>query len=149
MLYCTLYGISYVKCMDKIYSTNEVNRMKHVDTIVLVEDIEVSKEFYGNIMGLEILYDGGNMVIFKDRFSIHQANKLMPEQEINKLLRTGKQGCGNIDIYFEVENIEGEYSKLLQKEVKVIHGIIELPWQKIFRIYDPDNHIIEIGGPHY
>ncbi len=123
--------------------------MKHVDTIVLVEDIKVSKEFYSNVIGLEILYDWGNMVIFKDRFSIHQANKLMPEQEINKLIHTGKQGYSNVDIYFEVENIEDEYNKILQKGVKIIHGIIELPWQKIFRIYDPDNHIIEIGGPHF
>ncbi|MFT3983798.1 MAG: VOC family protein [Lachnospiraceae bacterium] len=123
--------------------------MKHVDTIVMVEDIKVSKEFYSNIMGLEIVYDWGNMVVFKERFSIHQANKLMPEQEINKLLHTGKQGSGNLDIYFEAENIEEEYNRLLQKKVKIIHGIIELPWQKIFRIYDPDNHIIEIGGPHF
>ncbi len=123
--------------------------MKHIDTIVMVEDIKVSKEFYSNIMGLEIVYDWGNMVVFKERFSIHQANKLMPEQEINKLLHIGKQGSGNLDIYFEAENIEEEYNRLLQKEVKIIHGIIELPWQKIFRIYDPDNHIIEIGGPHF
>ncbi len=123
--------------------------MRHVDTIVLVDDIKVSKEFYIDIIGLEILYDWENMVIFKDRFSIHQANKLMPEQEINKLIHTGKQGHSNIDIYFEVENIEDEYNKLLQKEVEIIHGIIELPWQKIFRIYDPDHHIIEIGGPHF
>jgi predicted enzyme related to lactoylglutathione lyase len=122
--------------------------MKHVDTIVLVEDINVSKQFYSNVMGLEILYDWGNMVIFKERFSIHQADRLMPEQEIHKLLHTGKQGCSNVDIYFETEDIEEEYNRLVQKEVKIIHGIIELPWQKIFRIYDPDNHIIEIGGPH-
>lgn len=123
--------------------------MKHVDTIVLVEDIKVSKEFYINMIGLEILYDWGNMVIFKDRFSIHQANKLMPEQEINKLVQNGKQGYNNLVIYFEVENIEDEYNKMLRKGLKIIHEIMELPWQKIFRIYDPDNHIIEIGGPHF
>ncbi len=123
--------------------------MKHVDTIVLVEDIKVSKEFYINVIGLEILYDWDNMVIFKDRFSIHQADKLMPGQIISKLIHDGKQGNNNIDIYFETEDIEDEYNKILQKGVKIIHGIIELPWQKIFRIYDPDNHIIEIGGPHF
>ncbi len=123
--------------------------MKHVDTIVLVEDMKVSKEFYINTIGLEILYDWGNMVIFKDRFSIHQANKLLPEQEINNLVQTGKQGYNNLIIYFEVEDIEDEYNKIVQKGVKIIHGILGLPWQKIFRIYDPDNHIIEIGGPHF
>ena len=89
--------------------------MKHVDTIALVEDIKVSKEFYINTVGLEILYDWGDMVIFKDRFSIHQVNKLLPEQEINKLIHTGKQGHNNLVIYFEAENIEDEYNKLLLK----------------------------------
>lgn len=123
--------------------------MKHVDTIVLVKDIKVSKDFYVNIMGLEILYDWSNMLIFKERFSIHQADKLMPEQELKNLIHMGKQGFQNTVIYFETENIEDEYKRLLEQGVKIIHGIIELPWQKIFRIYDPDNHIIEIGGPHF
>lgn len=123
--------------------------MKHVDTIVLVKDIKVSKDFYVNIMGLDILCDWGNMLIFKERFSIHQADKLMPEQELKNLIHMGKQGYQNTVIYFETENIEDEYKRLLQQGVKMIHGIIELPWQKIFRLYDPDNHIIEIGGPHF
>jgi len=32
--------------------------------------------------------------------------------------------------------------------LEILHGIRDLPWQKIFRIYDPDKHIIEIGEPH-
>lgn len=123
--------------------------MKHVDTIILVGDIEASKDFYINIIGLEILHDWGNMVVFKERFSIHQADKLLPAEETGKLVHAGKQGRGNVDIYFETESIEDEYDRILKKKVKIIHGIIELPWQKIFRIYDPDKHIIEIGGPHF
>lgn len=33
--------------------------MRHVDTIVLVEDIHQSCQFYKEIMGLEILHDWG------------------------------------------------------------------------------------------
>ncbi len=124
-------------------------KMKHVDTIVLVKDIDVSKEFYISVMGLEILHDWGNMVTFKDRFAIHQADELIPEQETSKFIHTGKQGDVNLVIYFEADDIEDTYNKLTQKNVSIIHGIIRLPWQEIFRIHDPDDHIIEIGGPHF
>jgi predicted enzyme related to lactoylglutathione lyase len=121
--------------------------LKHVDTIVLVEDIEKSKKFYTDVIGLEILHDWGSMVVFKERFAIHKANALLPETEIQKYIAQGQQGRNNIVIYFEAEDLESEFRKITDKGIKIIHGIIELPWQKIFRIYDPDNHIIEIGNP--
>ena len=121
--------------------------MKHVDTIVLVDDINKSKEFYSEIIGLEILHDWKNMVVFKERFSIHSANTLLPENEIKQIVYPGKQGQNNLIIYFEVENLDKEYQRMIDKGVRILHGIVELPWQKIFRIYDPDNHIIEIGIP--
>jgi len=121
--------------------------MKHVDTIVLVEDIEISKKFYTEVIGLEILHDWGDMIVFKERFSIHTANKLLPESESKKHIRPGKQGQNNLIIYFEAEDLDVEYQKIVEKGITILHGIVELPWQKIFRIYDPDNHIIEIGNP--
>ena len=121
--------------------------MRHVDTIVLVEDIEVSKKFYMEVIGLEILHDWGNMIVFKERFSIHKSDALLPENEIKKHCIQGKQGRNNVILYFEAENLEIEYQKIVEKGIKILHGIVELPWQKIFRIYDPDNHIVEIGNP--
>lgn len=121
--------------------------MKHVDTIVLVDDINKSKEFYVEIIGLEVLHDWGNMIVFKDRFSIHSANALLPENETKQFVDPGKQGRNNLIIYFEVEKLDEEYQRMMDKGVKLLHGIVELPWQKIFRIFDPDNHILEIGSP--
>lgn len=121
--------------------------MKHVDTIVLVEDIEKSKRFYMEVIGLEILHDWDNMITFKEHFSIHKSDALLPENKIKKHIAQGRQGRNNVIIYFEVENLDIEYQKMVEKGVRILHGIVELPWQKIFRIYDPDNHIIEIGNP--
>lgn len=119
--------------------------MKHIDTIILVENIEISKKFYMEVIGLEILHDWGNMIVFKERLSIHQANALLPEWDMKKLITQGKQGKGNVVIYFEAENLELDFQNISNKGAKIVHGILELPWQKIFRIYDPDCHIIEIG----
>ncbi len=121
--------------------------MKHVDTIILVEDIKRSRAFYIDILGLEILHDWDVMLIFKDRFSIHQADRLLPKEEAIKVFQKGKQGQGNVIIYFEVDDIQSTFTKMQDKGVKIIHGIVQLPQQKIFRMADPDGHIIEIGEP--
>ena len=70
--------------------------MRHVDTIVLVEDIERSKKFYTEIIGLDILHDWGNMVVFRERFSIHTADALQPFEESGKFINPGKQGRNNL-----------------------------------------------------
>lgn len=121
--------------------------MKHVDTIVLVSDLERSKAFYMEIIGLEILHDWGNMVVFKERFAIHTATTLLPENETQKFVQPGGQGRGNVIIYCEAEDLEAAYQRMLDQGVVIVHGIVELPWQKIFRIQDPDGHIIEVGNP--
>jgi catechol 2,3-dioxygenase-like lactoylglutathione lyase family enzyme len=121
--------------------------MKHVDTIILVQDIKRSRAFYVDLLGLEILHDWEVMLIFKDRFTIHQADRLLPKEEATRIFRKGEQGQGNVIIYFEVEDIQLSYTTLQEKGVTIIHGIVQLPQQKIFRMADPDGHIIEIGEP--
>lgn len=121
--------------------------MKHIDSIILVDDLEASKAFYTKLIGLVILHDWGNMVVFKERFSIHKAHALQPPELIDRFIHEGSQGQGNLVLYFEAEDLEAEYQKLAQAGVKVIHGIVQVPWQKLFRVYDPDGHIVEIGSP--
>ena len=121
--------------------------MKHVDTIVLVNDLERSKVFYTQMIGLEILHDWGNMIVFKSRFAIHKADALQPPDLIREHIHTGSQGQGNLILYFEADDLEAELNRLTKAGVKVLHGIVQLPWQKIFRVFDPDGHILEIGSP--
>jgi predicted enzyme related to lactoylglutathione lyase len=121
--------------------------MKHIDSIILVNDMEASKAFYTKLIGLDILHDWGNMVVFKERFAIHKATALQPPELISGSINAGRQGHGNVVLYFEAEDLEAEYKNLVQAGIKVIHGIVQVPWQKLFRIYDPDGHIVEIGSP--
>lgn len=121
--------------------------MKHIDTIILVNDLAASKAFYTKLIGLEILHDWGNMAVFKERFAIHKANELQPPELIGQFTHDGNQGHGNLVLYFEASDLEAEYQKLVQAGVKVIHGIVQVPWQKLFRVFDPDGHIVEIGSP--
>ena len=38
------------------------------------------------------------------------------------------------------------YERLKKEGITFIHSIIEQPWgQRVFRVYDPDNHIVEFA----
>jgi len=49
---------------------------------------------------------------------------------------------------FETEILDAVWVRLNANGVRVIHGIPEQPWsQRVFRVYDPDGHPIEIAEP--
>jgi hypothetical protein len=57
-------------------------------------------------------------------------------------------GRNNLEIYFEVTDLDLIFQRLMREGVSFVHSIIEQPWgQRVFRFYDPDMHVIEIGEP--
>lgn len=123
--------------------------MKQVDTIVLVKDIKNSLKFYKEILKLEVLHDWDSMVIFKNRLALHQADLLKPEKIMRGIIPDRRLGSGNLIIYIELEDtdINDYFKEIENRDIRIIHKVVDLPWQKIFRFYDPDGHIIEIGSP--
>jgi uncharacterized glyoxalase superfamily protein PhnB len=89
--------------------------------------------------------------LFENNFAIHQAKELI--HTIYKDDRPGMdepQGHGNMDIYFESDDIEMAYQRLVDRNVEIIHPVEKQAWgQRVFRFYDPDHHIVEIGEPSF
>ena len=119
--------------------------MKQIDTIVLVRDIKSSKKFYLEVMGLEVLHDWESMVVFKNRLALHQGDLLQPRELAKSFVDIGSIGFSNLIIYIGTKTIESEYSRLKEMDVEFIHGIVELPWQRIFRMKDNSGYTVEIG----
>jgi predicted enzyme related to lactoylglutathione lyase len=123
-------------------------RIRFANPVIFVKEIEISKSFYTEMIGLKIIQDASVFVLFEDHFSIHQAQELSETvfgcasaaaQEL--------QGRENLLLYFESEDIEQTFSRI-EKRVNLIHPIEKQAWgQRVFRFYDPDRHIIEIGEP--
>jgi len=113
--------------------------------VLLVNDIEKSKHFYKNILGQKIIMDFGRNVGFEGGLSIwekdYALNLIFQEKTDNIIV-----GANNFEVYFETNNLDNLFSRLMKENVEVIHSIIEHPWgQRAFRIRDVDDHIIEIA----
>ena len=113
--------------------------------VLLVNDIEKSKNFYNVILGQKIVMDFGRNVGFEGGLAIWEkdyALNLIFQEETKNI----QVGANNAEIYFEFDDLDGLFARLIEEKIKVIHPIREHPWgQKAFRVYDPDNHIIEFA----
>lgn len=116
------------------------------NTIVLVKDLKKSKDFYTNVLGLKIEMEYETILFFENHFVIHDGQALLNTIYSKKPAFNFRKGSKNIDIYLETDDIEESYGTVVQSKTKIIHGIKEQAWgQKVFRFYDPDSHIVEIG----
>jgi hypothetical protein len=60
----------------------------------------------------------------------------------------GQLGRKNFELYFEAVDLDAVWSRLTDAGVTMVHPIREHPWgQNVFRVYDPDGHIVEVGEP--
>jgi len=114
------------------------------NSIALVQDVEISKAFYKDVIGINIVQDSGSFVLFEGNFSIHDAAIFYGY--IDKRYEGEKMGRDNLDLYLTTDDLVAMQEKLEFAGVKFIHGIRQFPWgESVFRVYDPDGHIIEIG----
>ncbi len=118
-----------------------------VNTIVFVKDIDKSKQFYSEVLGLKIIRDYDTIVFFENHFVLHSAVSIIKTVfKRNYPFSKIKQGKKNILIYFETDQLDECFSKIKMQDVRFIHEIEKQAWgQKVFRFYDPDGHIVEIG----
>ena len=123
-------------------------KIQFLHPVAFVRDIEVSKRFYSDLLGLKIIEDHEVYILFEMHFSIHQAKALTRTifgKESPDALHP--QGKNNMLFYFEVDDLEGTFLRI-NGQIDLIHPIVRQDWgQQVFRFRDPDGHIIEIGEP--
>ncbi len=117
--------------------------MKYISAVIAVGDIKKSREFYEEILGQKVKIDLGDYVVYEGEFAI-----MKPFAELLELDRsTVVKRSHNFELYFEVDDFD-EFLKRFDKngDIKYVHGPKKHEWQqRVVRIYDPDDNIIEIG----
>jgi len=117
--------------------------MRFTCPLIAVNDIEVSKKFYTEVLQQKIILDFGANVTFKGNFALQANFAELVGFNKNDMV----QGSKNFELYFEEEDLD-YFVKHLKNypEIQYVHDVKEYDWgQRVIRFYDPDMHIIEVG----
>ncbi len=119
--------------------------MKLKNVLIVVKDIERSKQFYKDLFGLEVVLDNDGNVILTEGLVL-QDEKIWREF-LGKEIIPENNAC---ELYFEESNIEAFVQKLEKyyPSIKYVNRMVTHRWgQKVIRFYDFDGNLIEVGTP--
>ena len=117
--------------------------MNYQCTLLAVEDLERSKEFYCGLLGMTVTADFGANVTLSDCLAL-QTMDTWREFIQGRDVRTGHNAG---ELYFEEEEFD-RFLLRLQSYAGYVHPPHEHAWgQRVVRIYDPDRNIVEVGEP--
>lgn len=118
-------------------------RLKNV--LLVVEDIERSRQFYKELFGLDLVLDNdGNMILTE---GLVLQDKAIWEAFIGRGIVPESNAC---ELYFEEPDLEAFVARLeaYYPEVVYVNRLMTHPWgQKVVRFYDLDGNLIEVGTP--
>lgn len=123
-------------------------KLRFVNPIVFVEDLDISMSFYRDVLGLRTVEIDTNFVRFDGGFAIHEGSSLARTVWGSSEDRPAWFGSRNLLLYFEHDAVDELFEKTKQL-LDIIHPVRKQPWgQRVFRFYDPDRHAIEVGEPY-
>ena len=119
--------------------------MKLKNILIVVKDIEKSKQFYHDLFGLNMVLDNdGNMILTE---GLVLQDERIWRDFIGKDIIPQNNSC---ELYFEEKDIESFAKKLeeLYPSIQYVNRLTTHSWgQKVIRFYDLDGNLIEVGTP--
>ena len=119
--------------------------MKLKNVLIVVKDIEMSKKFYRELFGLEVLLDQGGNVILTEGLVLQE--KELWRAMLGKEVLEKNNAC---EIYFEELQLVAFVEKLerLYPEIQYVTKLQTYDWgQQVVRFYDLDGTLIEVRTP--
>ena len=116
--------------------------LKYTSTLIAVADMEISKQFYHDVLGLEIVADFGDNVTLDGGIALQTIDTWKTFIRTDNLVLLNNAG----ELYFEEEDMDTFCDHLKKFDICYVHPLFEHRWgQRVVRFYDPDKHIIEVG----
>lgn len=119
--------------------------MKLKNPMLIVQDMDKSKTFYREVLGLRTVTDLGANNVLTGGLSLQTEESWLEFIGCEKGDIT--YGGKNSEVYFEEDDFDRFVSKLEKRaDVKLVHPVYEHSWgQRVVRFYDPDGHVLEVG----
>ena len=119
--------------------------MKFKNSLLVVKNMEASKAFYREVLGLRVIMDFGANVTLTGGVCLQTKESWL---HLLQAERDDVSFCGkDAELYFEEDSFDAFIKKLNEMDsIHYVHPVLEHPWgQRVIRFYDPDHHIIEVG----
>ena len=115
-------------------------------SMIFVQEIVVSRRFYEELLGQEVEMDHGASITFKGGLALWQVDHAFQTIYERRPDSTEQRGQQEYELHFETTDAQATSVRLLEAGVESVHPVREMPWGKrIFRVRDPDGHIVAIG----
>ena len=116
--------------------------MKFTGTLIAVKDIETSKRFYNDVLGLNVVANFGANVTLEGGVVLQTLETWRQFIRTDDVVFQNNAG----ELYFEEDNLDAFCEHLKSFNICYIHELHEHPWgQRIIRFYDLDKHMIEVA----
>ena len=119
--------------------------MKLKNILIVVKDIEKSRQFYHDLFGMDLVLDNdGNMILTEGL--VLQVEKIW-KSFLDRDIVPRSNSC---ELYFEEQDIESFAEKLerLYPSIEYVNRLMTHSWdQRVIRFYDLDGNLIEVGTP--
>ena len=116
--------------------------MDYTSTLIAVSDMEKSRRFYHDVLGLEVTADFGANVSLDGGIALQTMDTWKTFIRTDKVVLPNNAG----ELYFEEEDMDAFCAHLKKFDICYVHPLFEHRWgQRVVRFYDPDGHIIEVG----
>ena len=116
--------------------------MKYTSTLIAVSDMEQSRQFYHDVLGMNVVADFGANVTLDDGLVLQTLDTWTSFIRTDNVVLPNNAG----ELYFEEEDMDAFSDHLKQFDICYVHPLFEHRWgQRVVRFYDPDQHIIEVG----
>ena len=116
--------------------------------VIFVKDVDASRAFYEGLLGQKVTMDHGENVEFEGGLSIWDVNHAYEMVYQRAPESDAPLGRENLELYFESSDLDAIWQTLSDARVDVVHPMREQPWgQRVFRVHDPDGHVVEVGEP--
>ncbi|MBN1182084.1 MAG: VOC family protein [Bacteroidales bacterium] len=113
--------------------------------VLFTHNLNEMKDFYINILNLNIVDDFGACVFLSGGLSLWTPDDKHPISEYIKKNKLKEQN-NQLELCFETENFNEVLHTISDKKINYLHYEKTETWgQKTIRFFDPDNNLIEIG----
>jgi catechol 2,3-dioxygenase-like lactoylglutathione lyase family enzyme len=123
---------------------------RSIDAITLfVEDLERSKRFYHDVLGLSVFFEDDNSAVFKFENTLINLLKIPAAVDLIKpgVVATATAGS-RFQFTIPVTDVDAACVELAARGVELLNGPMDRPWGiRTASFTDPGGHIWEIAQP--